>query len=201
ARGRRHLLSFYAMATVVFAALAAGPAADGAPLLSRIRPYTLLLWLPGFAGLRAPARFAMLAALALAIAAGIAFHRLADRFPRARRALLAIALAGLALDGWMKPIPLLSRPGRIILPAVADAAVLELPADDVTHSVGAMFRATQHGRPLVNGYSGYTPPHYDLLMAALNRGDPTAIQQFAEGRPLVIVVDEELDPSRRLFAL
>src|SRR5262249_56605611 len=124
----------------------------------------------------------MLASVALAIAAGVAFHRLRGPLRTGRIALTCLALAGLAFDGWMKPIPLLSRPGRIILPPVPDAAVLELPADDLTLSVAAMFRATEHQRPLVNGYSGYTPPHYELLTRSLKRGDPTAIQELAPGR-------------------
>jgi hypothetical protein len=194
-------LAFYAAATVMFWALAAGPAAEGAPMLARLRPYTVLLWLPGFGGLRAPARFAMLASLALAVAAGLAFHWLWRNLRKGRAALMTVVLAGLAFDGWMKPIPLLSRPGRILLPAIPGASVLELPADDLTLNVGAMFRATVHQRPLVNGYSGYTPPHYELMTTALKRGDPTVIQELAQGRSLIIIVNEELDPGRRLFDL
>ena len=47
-----------------------------------------------------------------------------------------------------------------------NAVVLELPADDSGVNIAAMYRAIQHGRPLVNGYSGHTPPHYGLLRVA-----------------------------------
>jgi hypothetical protein len=64
-----------------------------------------------------------------------------------------------------------------------------------------MYRAMQHGRPLVNGYSGHTPPHYTVLSTATERGDPSAVAELARGRPLVILVNDRLDADGSLRRL
>jgi hypothetical protein len=193
----RSPLVFYAAATVVLWALACGPVPEGASLVGRLRPYSLLMWLPGFNGLRAPARFAMLASLTLAVAAGLALRSVTAGRRIAPAVWAAIAILGLSMDGWMKPLPLVNRPGRILLPDVQDAIVLELPCDDEGLNVSAMYRAMLHGRPLINGYSGYAPPHYRILGHSMRRGDSSAVLELARGRPIVILISEPLDPDRR----
>jgi hypothetical protein len=191
--GRRSPFVFYAGATLIIWALALGPAPEGSPAMSLLRPYTLLTWLPGFNGLRVPARFAMLAVLCLSIAGGLAFSRLMP----ARRvrcwAFAALVLTGLWVDGWMRAIPLAYPPGRVILPDVPRSAVIELPVDELLVSTAAMYRAIFHGRPLINGYSGHTPPHYTILSMALRRHDPSVLTELARGRPLVIAVSDRDD--------
>jgi len=39
-------------------------------------------------------------------------------------------------------------------------AVLELPIDNVVSEIAAMYHATRHWKPIVNGYSGYLPEPY-----------------------------------------
>lgn len=190
---QRSPLLFYAVATGLMWWLAMGPAPDDAPMQAFVRPYTWLTVLPGLSGLRAPARFAMLAVLSLSIAAALATRRVAPKRRAAGATLGGLVVVGLLLDGWTVPLPLTTPPGRFVLPDVKDAAVLELPADESQVNISAMYRAIQHGRPLVNGYSGHTPPHYRILESALRREDPTAIDFFAQGRPLVIVVDGRSD--------
>jgi hypothetical protein len=102
---------------------------------------------------------------------------------------------GISLYGWIEPIDVSVPPGRVVLPDLPAAAVLELPSDDTAVSVRAMFRSISHGRPLINGYSGYSPPHYDILGQSLRRNDPSAIIELARGRPLQIVVTERDDPA------
>ena len=193
---------FYSLAALAMWALALGPAPPDA--IVPVRPYTLLTWLPGFDGLRAPARFAMLATLCISIAAGLAFARLARRFffGPVRLALGGFAvIAGLTIDGWMRPMPLATPPGRVVLPDVPNAAVLELPADDAAVGVGSMYRAMTHGRPLINAYSGHTPPHYVILSLALRRNDSSVITELARGRPLIIIVNGRYDPDGRFQRL
>jgi hypothetical protein len=96
----------------------------------------------------------------------------------------------------MRPMPMAGPPGRLVLPEVTSAAVLELPADDAAVSVAAMYRAMFHRRPLINGYTGYTPPHYAILTLALRRGDPSVATELARGRPLVLVVGDPSDPGQ-----
>lgn len=197
----RSPLVFYSLAALIMWALALGPVPPDAGSPVFLRPYTLLTWLPGFDGLRAPARFAMLATLCIAIAAGLAFGRLARHHHhllrgRARLGLAGLGvIAGLTIDGWTGPMPLATPPGRVVLPDVPNAVVLELPADESAVGVGSMYRAMTHGRPLVNAYSGHTPPHYGILSLALRRNDSSVITELARSRPLIIIVNGRYDPD------
>ena len=88
-----------------------------------------------------------------------------------------------------------------MLTDVPQALMLALPANEGQVDVAAMYRQTVHGRPIVNGYSGYTPPHYVILSLALRRGDPSVITELAKGRPLVITVNTTLDAKGELRRL
>ena len=77
ARRDRRLL-FYLFAALLMTLLCAGPAPDHS-IAALWRPYTWLTWLPGYSGLRVPARFFMLTALCLAVAAGLAFDAIRKR--------------------------------------------------------------------------------------------------------------------------
>lgn len=188
----RSPLVFYAGAAAIMWALAFGPAPPGALI---VRPYDALAWLPGFDALRVPARFAMLATLCLSIAAGLAFARVAPARPVFFTPIAACALAGLAVDGWTRPMPLAAPPPRVILPDVPGAVVLELPVNEGAGDAAAMYRSMLHGRPIVNGYSGHAPPAYAVLAHALQRGDPTAVTELARGGPLLIVLNRTQDSN------
>ena len=185
---------FYAASAIVLATLTFGPGEPGAGAWRWLRPYYWLTLLPGFDSLRVPSRFAMLTTLCLAVAAGLGLAKLLPTRRVARAFLVATIVAGLVVDGWMKPIPLELPPGRQILEDVpANAAVLEVPPDKILINVFAMYRALFHHRPLINGYSGYTPPHYAILGQSLRRGDPSGILELARGRPLAIIVSDRYD--------
>ena len=184
---------FYSAAAIVMWALAFGPAEPGSGLRSLLHPYTLLTFLPGFGGLRVPARFAMLATLCISVAAGVGFALAAPSDSRRRSLAAMFAVGGLLLDGWTRPMPLLPPPGRVMVPAARDAVRLDLPTDEGSINVAAMYRQTEHGRAIVNGYSGHTPPHYAILSIALRRKDPSVISELARGRPLLISVNQALD--------
>jgi hypothetical protein len=151
-------------------------------------PYQLLFeFVPGFDGVRVPARFAMIVAFALAVLAGYGASTL-GRVPFGRL-VLAVAAAIACLEGVRLPfivngaIPLrdfnapearLYRPARA--PAVyhelakqpPDTVVIELPLGPPDFDLRAMYYSTLHWRPVVNGYSGFYPPHYGRLMTALS---------------------------------
>ncbi|MEO7271598.1 MAG: hypothetical protein ABI211_06285, partial [Vicinamibacterales bacterium] len=188
---RPRALAFYVIAAMMMWACAFGPGAETG-ITSWWRPYRLLALLPGFDGLRVPARFAMPASFCVSVAAGLAIARLRPLAGRAFPAVVTIALAGLFVDGAMDPMPLAPPPPRALLPP-GDAVVLELPADDARVNVAAMYRAMEHGRTLINGYSGYSPPHFTILSLALRRGDASPIAALAAGRPLAIVVNDQYD--------
>ena len=82
---------FYVAATLLMWVLALGPGGEGHEPASLARPYSWLLALPGFNGLRVSARFAMVGTLCLAVAASLAVAHLsklmafAGPLARARR--------------------------------------------------------------------------------------------------------------------
>jgi hypothetical protein len=52
-----------------------------------------------------------------------------------------------------------------------------------------------HHRPLVNGYSGYFPPHYAALRFGLMLRDHDVLSQLAARGVTDIIVDREPDPD------
>jgi hypothetical protein len=60
-----------------------------------------------------------------------------------------------------------------------------------------MLHATQHGHPLVNGYSGNTPPHYAAVQAGLRAFDPGVFETLAAFGPLWVFVDTARDIGGR----
>ncbi|MEQ1731896.1 MAG: hypothetical protein ABL982_26275, partial [Vicinamibacterales bacterium] len=152
--------------------------------------YSLLYALPGVDGLRVPARFAMVMALMLAVAAGYALARLCQR-RHAIQLLAAIAAlflfeaspSSVSINGLGPtqghPLP----EARMYPPATAplvyrtfaglegSTVLLELPIGDSTWDVRAVYYAAAHWRPLVNGYSGFFPPHYGKLILGLSDPD------------------------------
>ena len=192
---------FYAMATIAMWACALGPGQETAGLIAWLRPYRWLTLLAGYDGLRVPARFAMLGSLCLAVSTGLAIARFGSLARRALPIVTALALAGLTVDGLMQPLPLLAPPPDAMLPTSADGPVLELPADLSRVNAPAMYRAITHGRPIVNGYSGYTPRHFRILSLALRRGDPSPLTYLARDRPLIIIVNGQFDPDAKFTSM
>ena len=154
-------------------------------------PYAWLMRLSLFESIRVPARFGMLIMLALAAAGAIAFDRLRLRVrPAAWRALVACVLIGIAADGWSVPLAL--QPLPTVWPAARAqgfSAVLELPLGDLIDDLAAIYRATDHGHFILNGSSGFEPPHYFPLKTALAERDPTALDWLPEGGTVLVVVD------------
>ncbi len=192
---RKSLLVFYALATLLMWMFALGPTARlaGERVLYKA-PYAWLMWLPGFdGGFRAPSRFAMLAALTLSVVAAIAAARLGARLaPAARLLLVVLASGGILLDGWVRPFPVASAPAPLAIPADVprDAVIVEWPMG-VFEDAATMYRATQHEHPIVNGLSGYDPPHYSVLRGALEEGRLDVLDALPTETPLAIFVSRE----------
>jgi hypothetical protein len=198
-RGRawrdRKALAFYVSATLVAMVLALGPRprAGGVELLHQ-GPYAwLMAVVPGFTGVRVPARFTLLAVLCLAIAAALLLARVRLATATRERCVFgAIALIAL-LDTWPRPIGLPSVPPlvdpRVLAPA---AVVLELPVG-WDHEFLALYRSMFHRHPLVNGYSGYTPASYDTLRLCLQGQYPYCLTQLRQLGPLDVVIDRQSD--------
>lgn len=135
---------------------------------------------PGYDGLRVPARFAMIVALGLSVLAALSLRVL--RSPRTLTTLLVMSAIG--LESFSAPIPINQnsttyvRPGLAPLPPLAleppavygfvaslptGSAIVELPLGEPAFDVRYMFHSRHHWKPLVNGYSGGAPADYELL--------------------------------------
>ncbi|MBI3050740.1 MAG: hypothetical protein HYY76_20815 [Acidobacteria bacterium] len=180
---------FFVLGLVVAVWLSLGPAPRslGRPV-DIVAPYRILLeYVPGFDGIRVPARFAMIAAFMLAVLGGYGATALA-RHTTGRRALVVLSAAFL-LEGTHVPLvvngmtplrdlntpePRLYPPGRA--PAIyhemarppRDSVVVELPLGQPDYDLRAMYYSTVHWRPVVNGYSGFFPRHYGRLTVLLS---------------------------------
>jgi hypothetical protein len=199
-----------ALVATVWLSLGPAPTSMGGPL-DLAAPYGVLYdFVPGFDGVRAPARFWMIGLLALAVLGGLGAARLARR--PAGVAVLAVAwalcLAEARLDmfvvngagpvaGFNAPEPRLRLRAdapplyAAVSRAPADAVLAEVPLGQPDFDVRAMYYSTFHWRKLVNGYSGFTPAAYGRLVATLGRPDPNAAQALAAltgtGATLVLV--------------
>jgi F5/8 type C domain len=194
---RRSALAFYLIATAVLVVFSLGPspAIFGHQFLYKA-PYAWLRALPVFGeGIRAPARFMMPAALVLAAASALAFNRL-SLTPARRQIFAAVAIAGVIADGWIGHMVLQAPPTLWPAPAAYEfGPVLELPFDAGLSAFLAMYRGTLHGHPVVNGSSGYFPPHFLAMKFAFDDEDATVFDTFATSRPLLVALRTDADPN------
>jgi hypothetical protein len=197
---RRSVFAFYTTAAVLTWSFTLGPRPRllGELLLYR-GPYELLMLFPGFGDrLRVPARFVMMTILAVSVAAGIALIRLTASSPRAMRAAVTVlVLLAITADGWTFTCPMPSVPAFVAVPSHVpeSAAVLEMPLGNVGHDIAAVYRSIAHGRHVVNGYSGYEPPHYRLLKTGLDERDDSVLTTLTRFAPLVMIIAREDDPG------
>jgi hypothetical protein len=124
---------------------------------------------PPMQGLRAAARFGNLFLLAMAALAGLGLASLRARStPRTALVLGALAVVVVNIESLRAPfhysrfegIPAIyslvaSQPGRVVL-----VETPFYPPQAVFENAGYVLASTAHWRPLVNGYSGYTPHLY-----------------------------------------
>jgi hypothetical protein len=149
-------------------------------------PFAWLVELPGFNSVRVPARMASIQILAASVLCAFVVCRLAR--PGSRRGLILTGAlcAAFLVDGWHSPA-IVAAP----MPLSVDlrgALVMELPTRGWVEDVAAMYRGTHHGRPVVNGYSGYQAPHYQWLIADVESRCFESLNALRRGRSLDIVV-------------
>jgi hypothetical protein len=156
-------------------------------------PYGWLMSLPGFDGLRVPARFWTMSLVCLAMLAAYAVrHVSAQR----GRIIVVIAAAGVVLDGWPKTFLVQAAPERRPTP-VGAALRLDLPMND-DRDVDALYQQTFDGIPSFNGYSGYAPPHQYAMRTLLDAGDPRILRAMAGRGPVGVVIDRDSDSGGRM---
>lgn len=174
---------FFTLVVVFAFAMSVGPevhargrrVADGVPYATAYR------FVPGFDGVRVPARFDTIVVFGLAGLGALAV--------RTRRTAI-VAGALIVIESCAVPIPinqndtayrrphLAALPDRVSLDdrrgldaflaqLPASAAIVELPLGEPAFDIRYMFASTRHWKPLVNGYSGGTPADYIQLAGDL----------------------------------
>jgi hypothetical protein len=161
---------------------------------------------PGFAAIRAPARYAQLGLACLALLAGIGLTHLLNGSRRSRSLAAALVLL-LGAEFWTVPSAYTSvepnqnelsrwlgrqRPGAVVFqwPAPDPAA---LPDPDPAY----VFESTKHWCRMINGYSGFYPqPYLDLLGAARDFPTTRTLDDLRRlGATLLIVHPWRMTPS------
>jgi hypothetical protein len=201
---RRSTLAFYSAAAALMFVFCLGPFPTfaGRRILFRA-PYAWLLALPGYSSIRVPARFGLLFVLALAIAGACALAHLTEKLQlRTRRILAALAALTIVAESWPAPA-IAEAPPPIAALRRADpiAPLVELPLGLVHRDTAALFRSMDHGRPIINGYSGFAPAHYVILEIALRDDDVGALAALGEGAPITVAIDRRFQFERWTSAL
>jgi hypothetical protein len=180
---------FFVLALVAAAWLSLGPSPQvlGRPV-DLVSPYRALwTFIPGFEGLRVPARFAMIVVLMLAVLGAFGAAVLA----RVRHGLVMLTIlsavflyeggaAPFVVNGMSPVNGFATPPARLELPRqaplvyravnqlAADAVLADLPLGEADYDVRAMYYSIERWRPILNGYSGFFPVHYGRAKAALS---------------------------------
>jgi hypothetical protein len=192
------VVGYFAGATLLAAFLTLGPEIHAAGYRIGTGPYGWLVdYVPGFDGVRVPARFLMLVALFLACLAGYGAAAIWRWRPRPALVVLAVAGVLILAESWVvpfhtnvrlaaegyEPTPRELRTGRELPPIykvlrdTSEAVVLvEFPFGSPAWDLHSMFYAGYHRRPLMNGYSGFFPQSQHRLanLFALIDSDPDA---------------------------
>ena len=130
----------------------------------------------GFQAIRAPARFAVLVLFGLASLAALGVRQLVHRDVRAGRLVTATIIGLLAIE-YANALPIRYVPlprldtstGRWLRDAPGPGAVLYWPLVlDPGQNTTVMLESLQHGRPIVNGYSGQRPAYFQALTETLS---------------------------------
>src|SRR6185436_13159958 len=166
--------------------LGPSPEALGRPI-NLSGPYRLLFdYVPGFDGLRVPARFGMIVFLMLSVLGGYGAAVLTRH--RGSNVVLAIVAVLFLFEGpalpftvnGTSPLPDFTTPeARVFPPSRApdiyravprDTSVVlaELPLGQQDYDLRAMFYSIAHHARLLNGYSGFFPPQYGQIALALS---------------------------------
>jgi hypothetical protein len=181
--------AFYALSAGLMWVLSLGPRpALHAQPLGVYGPYALLMNLPGFNGMRVPARLWMVSLLCLAMVSALVVSRIDSR--GWRRFAVAAAVAGMLLDGWPRVFALAgAAPMRVT--TIDARARLGLPL--AQNETETMYGAIAQGRPVFNGYSGYTAPQHAAMRDLLEHYDPRILSRLAATSTIEIVIESAND--------
>lgn len=131
-------------------------------------------------GMRVPARSSIILGISLAVLAGFAVQRLLNACASERARTIAFALVVTAFVIDLRPHlelrPVWPAPPSTysVIAGRDDAVLVELPFNSSIPRSGPvsalpqMYFSIWHGRPLLNGYSGFFPASYDPLLESIS---------------------------------
>ncbi len=205
---RRMMWIFFSVMSVLAVVLSLGPETPSGTAL----PYRFFYrHVPGFDGMRVPARISVLALVSGAALAGIGASWVLS-LARRRETIAALGLVALLLFEYQTGSLARALPDAPAIPAIyselekapSPGAVLELPIHEgeaIAEESLPMYYSTVHWKPLVNGYSGWWPNDYWELVGRL-RHFPTSrslrfLLERAPVRYVVVHYDRIPEPRRR----
>jgi hypothetical protein len=154
-----------------------------------------------FRGIRMPARWVMIAYVGLDLLVALGVKSIIDRLhPRWARVVTGFIVAAFLFELRAAPIRYFLQPTeeRPVYEWLAGAriagGVMEIPMTQSDAYVDLLY-ATRHHQRLMNGVSGYAPPHYRSLQAAYDEtppGDAFMHQLETLGCSVVVVHGDEL---------
>jgi hypothetical protein len=177
---RRRWAIVYGVVVVAAVALSLGPRVRvWGTVVTTHGPYGWLLGIvPGMDGMRVPARFAIIVIAALSVLIAFGVEWMMRRAGRRIRPLLIAGCVGIVVsEGWATPMVTVpyrahGRPqDRDVASWLADrapGALLHLPMRGDARVLDHQFMTLVHGRPIVNGYSGYATPLLEFLDAGFS---------------------------------
>jgi hypothetical protein len=156
-------------------------------------PYRFLYRsVPGFQGLRVPARLTVMSLLGLAVLAGWGLAWLLKRASRWKSGsqhtlgavfvlLLVVEYQSYSLARILPPAPPIPPVYHWLGTQPGDFGVLELPIhEDITKESVRMYYSTAHWKRLANGFSGWWPNDYWVLVGRMRYFPTSGILRFLE---------------------
>jgi len=178
-----------------------------------LQPYRWVMeFVPGFANLRSPYRAALFVHIFLVSLAGFPLASTTRRWRRGGPALASLIVTAAILEVVIRPQPLyelpldrLEQPWISWLASQPTGAVAMVPFASshlpwaYEETVIGMLQGLEHGRPLVNGFSGFLPERYwNLRNFMLHFPDDRSVAGLEAAGVRYLVVDSRwLSPARR----
>ncbi|MEA2570699.1 MAG: hypothetical protein QOI24_2700 [Acidobacteriota bacterium] len=156
-------------------------------------------YVPGFRAIRAPARWAAIAYVGMAILIALT----TASFPKRLQWLVAIAFVATLWQApirWHLTVPDAPPVYHWLRGADFHGAVLELPIEEGIFEYEYLLRATEHHRPIVNGVSGFRPPELRRISALAHEtpiGDTLVDELRRIDCSLILVHGEHVSPATR----
>jgi hypothetical protein len=107
---------------------------------------------------------------------------------------MPVFVALIVAEGWcVAATPTVPTPPVLDLGVPQGAVVLDLPMGADYRDARAQYLAVLGEYRVVNGYSGYSPPHHAPLYQALLRHTPQVFEPFRERADLYMIVRPEIE--------